>query len=260
MRLLALLLLLCTASLAGAATWQDDLTPKPGNFTPLRPFHAHFKFGWGMLGASEADFDYALLKGNQARLTVTSRSVGAVRAMWKMDSEHVSIIDAATLAPISMLQSETYKDETITTKLAFTPGMVTRLRQSVKGGVATGKEKTFTFPQMYDLHAALQFIRSQPLKNGDVYKLVVYPAATPYLAEVNVVSRQKVKAGGQSINAIKLDLKLERIGKNLQLEKHDKFKRASAWLSDDSNRMLVRVESDIFVGSVYGEMDKIEWK
>jgi hypothetical protein len=93
-----------------------------------------------------------------------------------------------------------------------------------------------------------------------VYKLVVYPAATPYLAEVNVVGRQKVKAAGQSTSAIKLDLKLWKIGKNLQLEHHDKFKRASAFLSDDANRMLVRIESDIFVGSVYGEMDKIDWK
>ncbi len=42
--------------------------------------------------------------------------------------------------------------------------------------------------------------------------------------------------------------------KNLELEPHKKFKRAFAWLSDDRDRMLLKIEAEIFVGSVWCEL------
>ena len=89
---------------------------------------------------------------------------------------------------------------------------------------------------------------------------MVYPATTPYLAQITVGNRQKLRAAGQTWNAIKLDLKLWKISDELELEAHQKFKRGSAWISDDADRILLRLESDIHVGSVWGELDKIEWK
>lgn len=253
-------LLLLTLALPAPGGWLEELTPAPGAFAPLRPFHAHYKFGWSMLGAAEADFDYTRAKDGTSQIAVTARSTGAVRSMWRMDTQHTASMQVATFRPIAVTQVESYKSQTLTTTLHFSPEGVTRMRERKPPEAKPPKPREFLFPQVYDLHSALQFVRSQRLQPGDVYTLVAYPASSPYLAQVTVVGRQKVRALGQSWNALKLDLKLSKITDELELSQHQKFKRASAWFSDDGDRMLLRIESEIHVGSVWGEVDKLEWK
>jgi hypothetical protein len=60
-----------------------------------------------------------------------------------------------------------------------------------------------------------------------------------------------------SYNAIKLDLQLKRIGKHLQLEPHRKFRRATIWVSDDPERLLLRIEAQVFVGTVFAELQSV---
>jgi hypothetical protein len=67
-----------------------------------------------------------------------------------------------------------------------------------------------------------------------------------------------VRAG--SYNAIKLDLKLQRVSKKNELEPHRKFKRATIWVSDDNDRLLLRIESQIFVGTVTAELQSVRFE
>jgi len=60
-------------------------------------------------------------------------------------------------------------------------------------------------------------------------------------------------------NAIKMDLRLQRVNKKNELEAHRKFKRATIWLSDDNDRVLLRIESQIFVGAVTAELQSIRF-
>ena len=60
-------------------------------------------------------------------------------------------------------------------------------------------------------------------------------------------------------DAIKIDLKLAKIGKTLELEPHRKFRRATIWVSNDANRLLLRVEAQIFIGTVFAELQSLEF-
>jgi hypothetical protein len=62
-----------------------------------------------------------------------------------------------------------------------------------------------------------------------------------------------------SYNAIKLDLQLKRIGKHLQLEPHRKFRHATIWVSDDGERLLLRIEAQVFVGTVFAELQSMRF-
>jgi hypothetical protein len=104
---------------------------------------------------------------------VTAKSTGLARALWRLDAQNVSIADAQTLQPISVRQSETYSDETLTTRLDFGPAGVTRLRTSDKRQQTPAKTKTFDLPGVLDLHTALLFVRSQALNSGETYRFVV---------------------------------------------------------------------------------------
>jgi hypothetical protein len=56
-----------------------------------------------------------------------------------------------------------------------------------------------------------------------------------------------------------MDLKLQRVNKKNELEPHRKFKRATIWISDDNDRVLLRIESQIFVGAVIAELQSIRF-
>jgi hypothetical protein len=176
-----------------------------------------------------------------------------------MDAQNVSLADPQTLQPISVRQSETYSDETLTTRLDFGPAGVTRLRTSNKKQLTPAKTKTFELPGVLDLHTALLFVRSQALSTGENYRLVVYSSTNGFLAEVSVAGNKKLKIRGKERDTIQLDLKLRRINEQMQLEPHRKFKRASAWLSDDRDRLILKVQADVAVGSVWTELQKVEF-
>jgi hypothetical protein len=101
------------------------------------------------------------------------------------------------------------------------------------------------------------YLRSQPLKDRSVYRVVAYPATNAYLATVTVVGRDKISVHAGNYDAIKLDLQLKRIGKHLELEPHRKFRHGTIWVSDDTERLLLRIEAQVFVGTVFAELQSV---
>jgi hypothetical protein len=255
------LILLAVCGLAAhGEDWQTTLTPiAPGSFPALRPLQATYRFGWGKFSAATATFDYSKPKADLLKLDVTARSEGFVRSLWRMDATQTALCHADTLRPLSAEQTETYKREELKTQLDFDAVGVARLRVSKPPDKNPPKTKRFDFPAVFDLYSALLFVRSQPLQPGDVVRLVVYPATAPYLAEISVLAREKVEVNKQSRDALKLSVKLQRISKKLQLESHKKFKRATAWLSDDNDRLLLKIAAEIAVGHVWAEMDSVKF-
>ena len=257
-RAIHLLALLIVCATPARADWRDSLTTTRGSFPALRPFHAHYRFGWTMFPAAEADFTMTRMKGGITRLAATSKSIGVVRTSWKMDSDSVSTMRTATLRPIALTQTEIYRTESEKTHVDYTDTGVTRLRIS-KPVNSKPRPKKFDFPLVHDLQSAVHFIRSQRLADGDAYEVVVYPSVDPYLARIEVEGRTEMKIAGARQKVIKLDLKLSKINKDLELENHEKFKRATIFLGDDADRMLLRIEGELTVGSVWCELEKVEW-
>jgi len=239
--------------------WWEEITTQPGSFAPLRPLKARYTFGWSAFTAGNAEADFSRTKEGEYLLKIKGASAGAVRAMWKIDADASSVVRPQTLLPTTVVQHETYSDESRTTTVNFTDEAVsrTRVRKPPKEPLKT---KQFKFAPVHDLHSALLFIRSQPLKDGDVVRFAVYPAAQPYLAEVTVAGRETIKTAGKKWPAIKLDLKLQEIDKDLALSPHKKFKRASGWLSDDADRLLLKVESEIMIGKVWMDLEQVSFR
>src|SRR5206468_5853502 len=126
-------------------------------------------------------------------------------------------------------------------------------------GAAETKTRQFSLPNPFDLHSAALYLRSQPLKDHSVYRVVVFPATSAYLATVTVVGREKISVRAGTYKAIKLDLQLKRIGKHLELEPHRKFRRGTIWVSDDAERLLLRIEAQVFVGTVFAELQSVHF-
>ena len=247
----------CSSSLA--ENWEATLSKDPiGNFPEMRPLRASYRFGWSGLTAATGDVHFTKPSENKFQLDGTGRTIGFVRALWKLDVSYQAIASAETLRPIETQQIENYRSKKIVTHLTFTSNGVTRARTEGKGA-AEPKTRQFNFPNLFDLFSAMLYLRSQPLKERAVYRVVAYPATNAYLATVTVVGREKISVHAGSYSAIKLDLRLKRIGKQRQLEPHRKFRRATIWVSDDPERLLLRIEAQVFVGTVFAELQSVSF-
>ena len=200
---------LVAAHPAAAEEWRNELTPaKPGHAAVWKPMTLHYRFGWGMVSAAEAMLKLSRPRTGIIKTTVEGHSTGWVRSLWRMDAKGFALADANTLHPIRLRQAEWYRNGTGLTALEFTPADV----RHAKGGVpkdppadffaetpaddpalkalANAKPKHFVFPDLFDLSTALLFVRSLPLENGDVVRLVAYPQNSAYLATIKVTGRE----------------------------------------------------------------------
>lgn len=241
-----------------AGDWRDAITSTPGAFPRLRALTAHYEFGWSGFTAAIADAKFTHADGiNQ--LVLTAATTGIPRSMWQMDLEATSTCHSDTLQPVSIFQKETYEEKSFTTKVDFGAEGLERLRTVTPPDKKPPKLKKFKFAKTHDLQSALLFIRSRPLQQGELVSLCVYPGSSPYLADVQVIGREKITVGGKSWDAIKCSLKLRSVDKNFKLTAHKKFKNATAWISDDQDRLLLKVDAEVFIGSIWLELKSVEF-
>ena len=247
----------CFAVTASAATWESSVTSAaPPAFPNPRPMHARYGFGWSGFPGATADIRLTRAGADRLQLDVSARTIGLVRALWKFDATHTSIVEASSLRPVTVRQLENDRSERRLTELTFSPeGVVSKVTQTPGQGT---KVRRFDFPRLFDLQSALLYLRSQPMQERNVHRIVVYAATSPYLATVTVLGRERITVPAGKFNAIKFDLQLNRI-KDGQLQPHRKFRRANAWLSDDADRLLLKIEAQVFVGSVFAELQSVEF-
>lgn len=248
-------------NLSAAPGWQTTLSKDPpGDFPPPRSLHANYVFGWSGFTAATAEVQFARLDSDRAQIQGTGRTVSLARALWRYDVTYRAVDNCETMTPGETHQTDTYRAKKITTDLTFNGNSVRRSRtETPPPAPGKNKPKDFSFPNLFDLQTAMFYVRSQPLQKGSAYRIVVYPSTNAYLATATVTGREKISVRSGSYNAIRLDLQLKRIGKDMNLEPHRKFRRATIWISDDSDRIVLRIEAQIFVGTVFAELQSIKF-
>lgn len=254
-------LFLLFASAAFGANWEATVTASsPPSFPGPRPLRAKYGFGWSGFPGATADVRLTTKSaGDRFQLDGTIHTTGLVRALWKFDANHASSVDGATFHPREMKQVENARNKKTITNLSFDSSGVTSKETETPGKSTGPKIRRFDFPHLFDLYSALLYLRSQPLQERSVQRIVVYPATSAYLATVTVLGRERLTGPSGAYNAIKLDLQLSKIGKNRELEAHRKFRRAAIWLSDDPDRLLLRIQAQIFVGTVFAELQSVKF-
>lgn len=252
-------LLLGFATFASAASWEKTLTASSApSFPNSRPMHARYGFGWSGFPGATAEVRSNKATGDRLQLDLTAHTIGLVRSLWKFDASHTSIIEAATLHPVAVKQVETVRNKKTVTDLSFAAdGVTSKVTETPGKGT---KVRRFEFPHLFDLQSALLYLRSQSLQERSVQRIVVYPATSAYLATVTVLGRERITVPSGTYNAIKFNLQLHKIGKQKELEPHRKFRSATAWISDDPDRLLLRIEAQVFVGTVFAELQSVEFQ
>jgi hypothetical protein len=241
-----------------AASWEAGLTASsPPTFPNPRPMHARYGFNWSAFPCATADIRLTKPSAGRLQLDASARTTGLVRTLWKFDATHIATVDAATLHPISVQQIENDRGKKTLTDLSFNAeGVVSKITETPGKGTQMRRVDS---QNLFDLLSALLYLRSQSLQERSVQRIVVCSSTAPYLATVTVLGRERVTVPSGTYNAVKFDLQLNRI-KDGQLQPHRKFRRAMAWLSDDPDRLMLRIEAQVFIGSVVAELQAVEFE
>ncbi|HEY5895388.1 MAG TPA: DUF3108 domain-containing protein [Chthoniobacterales bacterium] len=242
--------------------WLSRVTGQPpGNFPPYRPVHLSYAAGWSGItaGKVEASFTREGQNGNFSHLKFTGETIGLARKLFHLDSTYESVVDITSLRPTTAKVSEVYSDERRDTLQSFEPDQVTRVRKSSPPQKSDGKPRKVRLPNVYDMQSALLYIRSQPLNPGDKFVFLVYATDSPYLASATVAGPEAVTLAAGTFKSIKFDLTLESIDKKLKLKPYKKTRKTTVWLSDDADRIFLKVSSEAFFGSTFVELQKAEF-
>ena len=252
-----------------AAAWLSRVSPAvAGTFPPPRSFDASYRLTWSDLEAAHADVRCVASEAdNTIRTTVKTSTAGAVRMLYKLDGTGVFVADRRSLRPVRLDQTEDRNGKHVVSHVAFTPeGAIRTLEPSkdvrpvLHGESEKGpRTRRIDYPGVMDIHSALLNIRSLPLATGDERTFIVMSATSPYLATIKVLDRERVKVKAGEFPAIVCSVTLQKINKRGELEAYKSFKAGRAWLADDANRIVLKIEAQIFVGAVEMQLEKASY-
>src|SRR5262245_53174910 len=117
----AILAFLAFCSTSVAQNWEATLSRDPaGNFPELRPLRASYRFGWSGLTAATGDVHFTKPSGDKFQLDGTGRTIGLVRALWKLDVNYRAFATAGTLRRVETEKIESIRSKQIVTELNIT--------------------------------------------------------------------------------------------------------------------------------------------
>lgn len=117
--------------------------------------------------------------------------------------------------------------------------------------------QTYNVPErVQDVLSAFFFARAHydqdELKVGDHIDLHNFLDRKVFALEARLLEREEIEVGGHSFNALKFDLLIEEAG--LMTDGSD----IQFWISDDDNKIPLRIESQLMIGSI--SCDLVEWR
>ncbi len=236
--------------------WLSRVNSGPaGNFPPPHSFTADYHITWSDVEAGQVEAEcVSPVGGAEVHTIIKAASTGAARVLYKLDATATCVADRRTLRPVRFEQRQDAGGKHSDLRVDFNAAEAVRTNLDPTKTIAP---RHFPYPNLFDMQSALLYLRSLPLADGDEKTFPVMAANTPYLVTVKVLGRERVKTQAGEYPAVRCALSLEKINKLGELEAHKSFKSAEAWISDDANRLLLKVASEVFVGSVNLELTKV---
>jgi hypothetical protein len=239
-------------SASAAPSWFSDLsTTVPGKHQGIATQKLHYSLSWkGQLQAGHVTFVFGA-KGSTNDIIAAQcygGSQGFAAKLFPYQFDMSGKINRTNLLPISMHCNETDKEETQVTTVQYSPSKVAV--KEISRPHDTGKDEikniNFAFSPVFDAFSVMLLIRSHELTTGDTITQVIHPFKSPYLAKITVLGREKITGK----DAIKLNVQMTKIMKDLSLKPYKKMKTSTLWISDDEDRIPLELRVDAFIGDV----------
>jgi hypothetical protein len=210
-----------------------------------------FRIHYGIVDAGEATLEvdqaYKNIGGRDCYHVVgNGRTVGAFDWFFKVRDRYESIIDKQALVPWMFIRRVNEGGYLINQNISFN-----HYKDS-----ATSEKKTIAIPEYtQDLISAFYYARNidfSNVKEGDIFPINGYLDDAIIPLNIKYIGKEDVESKKGIFHCLKFRPMLQE-GRVFK-EKED----MTVWISNDKNRLPVRVQTDILVGSI--KMDLVDYE
>ncbi len=213
-----------------------------------------YEFGWKGIAAAHATLSVEVVPGDgprRVKVVGTARTLSWLDWIWKMNDRVEAVFGAESMIPETFDFRQREKGDKIDTHLAI----------SWKDGVATSKRikngnpKEWFFPitRAYDPVSAAFLLRGVELAPGDSKVVEVLNGKSRYLITMRVAGRETVTVPAGTFDTFRLEPEIRNVNVPPPPPDKRKLRRVAIWISTEAPRRIVKIESEVFWGSVYGE-------
>jgi hypothetical protein len=189
--------------------------------------------------------------GGKRAITVRSKigTTGAVRLVRALDDESTTVIDADTGAPLRLSTHVLMNDLETFTEAVFSPGQA---RVEVRRGKQQARPFTFVFGDLpaHDAHSAMAHVRSWRPQPGTRRTVWLVGGRRMWRVDLSYVGQDAVGTTQGNRDAVRLDGVAYRVNPDHQVDDSRPPRRFSVWMSNDADRVPLRVTAITELGDV----------
>jgi hypothetical protein len=228
--------------------------------TPV-PFRAGetlvYNIAWRLFSAGEARMHIDRGPGGRGwQASINAVSTGFVSKLYRVDDSITSIFDATSLCSQSVekIQNEGRRHRDIHIEFHRDRKVAAMRETDPTNGQLLKQAEYPTADCVYDVVSALYYVRTLPLEVGHTFQLQLSDGGPALPITVEVQAREDVKTDVGTFHAIRIEPRLT--GGSL----FRRNGRIQVWFTDDSQRMLVKMNARLFVGTISATLQQVEHK
>ncbi len=247
--------------LAGTLGWAEDIpidqvkittpvyTPDISKFAPKMGKY-DYRVSWNGIPAGSVVLEL-IRNGADYEIKASAQTVKFIDFFYKLRYSTEAVISAETLLPKHSVYHSRENSRKKETEVTFRPdGMIQSVRKDHKGRVKSIEFESDNFT--VDPYSAAFLALSMDWKVGETRQFDTFNGKSRYLIELTAVEKTTITVDGRSREAIVISPSV----KNLMDtgSKKKKLKQARIYISSGSDREILKISSDLFIGSVDTDM------
>ena len=215
----------------------EEFEPKLGTY--------RYRVSWQGISAAEAEIQVTR-RGDAFQVTSSARTNSFIDVFYRLRYQASGLIGAKTLEPrlTTINQQENSRVKNITIK--FLPDGQIR---SERWSRSDEKEIEEFDPNNYTLDpfSAAFIARSLSWEVGDTKHFDTYSGRSRYLISLTAEDRIKMDINNQERNVLVISPRVEKL---TDPDAENKLRKASIFVTDDQQREILEIQSEVFVGTV----------
>ena len=242
---------------ANRPAWQLQTTPlKPRPASGLAPLKLRYEVSWShWVRAGSIDIEFRPGKDRSTRwvqANARAKSLGVVRTLYTYDSDTSAQTSYEDLIPRRFTHVQTENGVSAEYDAQYLNGRM-RIDWTVIPKDGKGAERKTLYHDVDGIRDVLSTLlylqRTEFADNHDIV-LLVQPAERLYRVTFRVLGRESHKVMDKTWSTIKLDMQVRSVTDELDLSPYTKMRRTTLWISDDTYRVPVDIQAELFIGFV----------
>jgi hypothetical protein len=221
--------------------------PEPGNFEP-RFGQYTYSVSWQGIPAGTLEL-FLEKNGSDYLIKATARTNRFVGVFYSLRFNTEAIVSAVTFYPkVSVYHSQENKRRR-NTRIEFSPdGEIRSVHEDRRGNIEKLQFRSNNFT--LDPFSAAFLALSLHWEVGDTRQFDTFTGRGRYLVELTAIERTSLRIDGETREAMVISPRVQNLTKTDAPKNDDRLTEARIYVSTDPTREILRISSDVFVGSI----------